>query len=465
MAPRRSLGMLSVAEKYDITQMIERGETRHTITEQYNISSRTLSIIKDNRAEIIEEFQNSLPGPSTSKVASTKDEANEKFETTLRQWYIRYRNKNITITHEMLGSKARELNTKMRGAANFKGSTTWVSSFKRHYGLREGDTPEDIEIGNEDEANKCKAQIKNLLQSGEYTLDNIYNADCLGILWTAVPQKSAMYKPSLKMSTSHGEKVTILLGANATGSHQLPVLVVGTKMNPPCLNSFRILTSIYRGSALPIIDSNLFDEWFDECFLKSVRERQQKIGRRMKTLLLLDNVFPHHETGIVSTKDESVKIMYLSYDAAPLIQPMDHGIIECFKRKYKIELLKTLVPCTQPYTMQGMVNNQCNLNLWDCCRMASHAWTNVSTSILKNAWDNLLKDESGQSLEEPEIRQDIYQALEELSKIPGCGGCDSIDVMNWFETNKKYAPSLIRSQQYSSALYECNYGHRSEQTN
>ncbi|XP_033180362.1 uncharacterized protein LOC117152488 [Bombus impatiens] len=77
--------------------------------------------------------------------------------------------------------------------------------------------------------------------------------------------------------------------------------------------------------------------------------------------------------------------------------------------------------------------------MWDCCRMASHAWTNVSTSILKNAWDNLLKDEGGQSLEELEIRQDIDKALEELSKIPECEGCDSIAVMNWFETNKKYA--------------------------
>ncbi|XP_012248164.1 jerky protein homolog-like, partial [Bombus impatiens] len=303
--------------------------------------------------------------------------------------------------------------------------------------------PEDLEIGNEDEANKCKPQIKNLLQSGEYTLDNVYNVDCLGILWTELPQNTALYNASQKMPNPHGEKVTILLGANATGSHQLPVLVVGTKKYPPCLKSFRILTSIYRGSDLAIIDSNLFDEWFDICFLKSVRERQQEKGRRMKTLLLLDNVFPHHETGIVSTKDELVKIMYLSCDAAPLIQPMDHGIIECFKRKCQIQLLKTLVPCTEPSTKEAVVNDHYDLNMWDCCRMASHAWTNVSTSILKNAWDNLLKDEGGQSLEELEIRQDIDKALEELSKIPGCERCDSIAVMNWFDTNKKYAAPLV----------------------
>ncbi|XP_012248163.1 jerky protein homolog [Bombus impatiens] len=350
MDGKRTLGMLSIAEKYDITQMIERGETRETIAEQYNISYRTLNAIKNSRAKIQKEFQDRLAHPGTSKLPSAKTKATQKFETVLYQWYLRYRDKNITVTNEILGSKARELSTKFRGTANFQGGPSWVTNFKKRYRLRAEDMPEDLEIGNEDEANKCKPQIKNLLQSGEYTLDNVYNVDCLGILWTELPQNTALYNASQKMPNPHGEKVTILLGANATGSHQLPVLVVGTKKYPPCLKSFRILTSIYRASALPIIDSNLFDEWFDICFLKSVRERQQEKGRRMKTLLLLDNVFPHHETGIVSTKDELVKIMYLSCDAASLIQPMDHGIIECFKRKCQIQLLKTLVPCTEPST-------------------------------------------------------------------------------------------------------------------
>lgn len=57
-------------------------------------------------------------------------------------------------------------------------------------------------------------------------------------------------------------------------------------------------------------------------------------GHREKTGFL-DNSDVHHGSGIISTKDEIVKIMYLQFHAAPLIQPMDRGIIACFKRMYE----------------------------------------------------------------------------------------------------------------------------------
>jgi hypothetical protein len=77
--------------------------------------------------------------------------------------------------------------------------------------------------------------------------------------------------------------------------------------------------------------------------------------------------------------------------------------------------------------------------MWNCCRMIKDAWLYVDNAILKNAWDKFLKHESGRNAEHFEIiKNDIDEAVEILDTLPGCGGCDSVTVLNWFEIDKKY---------------------------
>ncbi|XP_050476722.1 jerky protein homolog-like [Bombus huntii] len=350
-----------------------------------------------------------------------------------------YKKKNRNVTNAMLKDKARELNAQFRTNHSLKGSLRWVTRFKERSNFRKEDISKDL--GNQYEADIFKAEIRKLLQDGEYTLDNVYNADCAALMWKAVPEKTLLFEKSQSRRRMGEGQVTTFLCANATGCHKLPVLIIATIEHFPSFNSFHTSdpSIMNKTNTKPFMDSNILNEWFNKCFLKLVTERQQKNGHREKTLLLLNNGGSDRENRIISTKDEFVKIMYYSYEAAPFIQPIDRRIIACFKRMYRNELLESLMPTSNSVSEEELIHIYSQLNIDDCCRMVHNAWSKIKSPILKNAWDKLLKDESERSSEDPEIiKKDIDEALTKLNKIPGCGGCDSIAVMNWFETDKEH---------------------------
>ncbi|XP_057667237.1 tigger transposable element-derived protein 1-like [Diorhabda carinulata] len=126
-------------------------------------------------------------------------------------------------------------------------------------------------------------------------------------------------------------------------------------------------------SAMPIIytsqksawmDSTIFVEWFTETFISSVKAHQSKNGKRKKTLLPLDNDPTHSSCDILNEKDEFIKVMFLPPNVTSLLQPMDQGVIETFKRYYRKELLPQnwLAKALKPFA-EGEFIKECMLEV------------------------------------------------------------------------------------------------------
>ena len=435
----RTREQLTIEKKYEILQMIDRGETQKSIARMYGISPSVISTIRSRREEIKKFFEANSATTSSYAIVLEMTASDSNFHKALDEWYIECTKKKINITNPMLKDKAQELNAQFHTNHNFKGSLRWVARFKERPGFREEDISGNL--GNQHEANIFKAEIRELLQDGEYTLDNVYNADSAALMWKAVPEKTLFFETSQSRQRMGGEQVTTFLCTNATGCHKLPVLIISTVEDFPSFKSFYTSdpSTMNKTDIKPFMDTDILYEWFNTCFLKLVTERQQKNGHREKTLLLLHNNGADRGNGIINTKDEFVKIMYYSYDAAPLIQPIDRRIVACFRRRYRNELLKLLIPKSNNFSEEELIRNYSHLKIDDCYRMVYNAWLKVENPIIKNAWDKLLKNESQQSLEESEIiKKDIDEALAKLNRLPGCEECDSIAVMNWFETETEH---------------------------
>ncbi|XP_043592561.1 jerky protein homolog-like [Bombus pyrosoma] len=442
MTSKRKRVLLSIAEKYDIIQMMREGETHKAIAKKYNIALTTVGKIKVRNAEITAEFQNSSAAASSSAKYLKKPQGME-LEKFLYQWYLRNKDKNIRVTGPVISKKAMEFTEKLQGESTFTASARWVSKFKSRYHIREKDVDEHFRMTNQAEADITKNDFEQLLLNEGYSLENVYNADNIGVMWRAVPEETCIFHCERTKTSKRRfkEKVTTFLCVNATGSHRLPILIIaGIEKSLRNKNiDIEDLPIMYRANTRGWMDRKIFNEWFDECFLKSIIERQIKTGRREKTLLLLDNASLDHESGLVSTKDEFVNIMYFSFDATPLIQPMDHGIIACFKRMYRKELLETIMPLPYYHTEDELIINHDKLKFRDCCRIMRDAWLNVYNAILKNAWNKLLKHESEESAEDLQIiERDIDEILQLLQKLPGCEGCDRASVISWFEIDKRH---------------------------
>ena len=140
-------------------------------------------------------------------------------------------------------------------------------------------------------------------------------------------------------------------------------------------------------------------------------------------------------------------------DVAPLIQPMDRGIIECFRRIYRKKLVETLMPLPNCNTKDDVVTNHNDLILWDCCRMIQDAWSNAKNVILIKAWGELLKYESEQDEDDITIMG---------KSIAECQWCNRAGVKNWFEFDninkmfmKVYIDEVIRDCK-NNTLYQVN---------
>jgi hypothetical protein len=337
MPPKRRRAYLSDADKYDIIQMRDRGVHRYVILKKYDIALSTLSHMKAPREEIIRRYETNIVIPTrTSRSMSCRKI--KDLEGILYHWLIQCRTHNIKITGLHIKKKTQEINKKLNLHTNFRAGRDWVRNFRVRYCITEDDIYRDFPTATEAGAKTFKAEFKKHLKDEECTLENVYNVVYVPIMWKLVPEKTVIFKRA--KSTGNQEMcedhVTALFCVNASGCHKLPILIIGSEEINRSLCNFETSTisTIYKSKSHAWMDSTIFNEWFEQHFLKSVREKQ-KNGKREKTVLLLDNTRLLFDLKNLNEKDEFVTVESIPNDVSQFLQPICSGIILCFLRKYR----------------------------------------------------------------------------------------------------------------------------------
>lgn len=205
-------------------------------------------------------------------------------------------------------------------------------------------------------------------------------------------------------------RITALAQANATGSHRLPMLVIGKSKKPRCFKHVNMsaMPIVYISQKKAWMDSKIFTEWFVGVFIPSVKAHQLKNGTREKTLLLLDNAPTHTSCDILNEKDEFIKVMFLPPNVTSLLQPMDQGVIETFKRYYKKELLRKLLLDKEEDGEESLIRNHKKIDLKEASYMIGTAWDSVKQQNLKRGWNKILETEHSQNDGGNEEENDNY---------------------------------------------------------
>lgn len=82
----------------------------------------------------------------------------------------------------------------------------------------------------------------------------------------------------------------------------------------------------------------LFKEWYVHEFLPKIETHLSSLKLSSKALLLLDNV-PTHPSDLECEGASGIKLLFLPPNVTRLQQPMDQGVIEFSRRKYRQKLL------------------------------------------------------------------------------------------------------------------------------
>lgn len=389
---KRKRVVLTLKEKMDICARLERGESRKALMQEYNVGMSTLYDIKAHKAQLLRFFASSDCNKALERRRTLHTPKLEHLDRVLYEWFLGKRAEGVPVSGPMLIEKAKDFYEQMRLTEPCVFSGGWLWRFKARHGIKKLDASSEKQMADHQAAEQFRAFFRSLTSEHGLTPEQVYNADETGLFWRCLPSPTPE-GGAVPGGRQNRDRLTVLMCANATGSHKIKPLVIGKCSGPRASRGIQHLPAAYRAQGNAWADRAVFSDWFHHIFAPSVREhfRARGLPEDSKAMLLLDSSRAHpQESELVSA---NIFTIFLPASVTSLIQPMDQGIRRDFMRNF----------INPPVTSQGF-HPRYNVN--DAICSVACAWNAVPGDVFSRAWRKLWPAaalaEGSSSEEEPE---------------------------------------------------------------
>lgn len=369
-------------------------------------------------------------GSSTKRKRYTGIETTER-EQLLFQWMSQKRDIGDVGTGPILSEQALILNQALEGSSDFKASTGFLHKFKKRHGLRALTVQGEKLSADTVASDEFVQRFSKFCGDNGYGLDRVYNADETGLYWKMLPNRT-LVKPNEREAPGRKvpkDRVTVMVCTNASGTHKIPLLIIGKSQKPRCFKNIRKLPVEYRGQKSAWITKDLTLDWYKNIFLPAVIEKH---GTDQKILLLLDNAPSHPSIKDFQEVSDICTVMFLPPNVTSLIQPMDQGIIEQLKRVYKRNLLRLILT---PDTSEGVTKLLKGITMLDVLNFVSFAWDQVQEDSIRKCWKKLfpLEGENPDSTVSHQLSG--RHVLNLIRALPDCSEATEQDAEDWLNND------------------------------
>ncbi|XP_014811231.1 PREDICTED: tigger transposable element-derived protein 3-like isoform X2 [Calidris pugnax] len=310
--PPKERKELSLPEKVRVLEMLEGPKVSQSeLAKRFGVSQPQICRIIKNKERILSEWHRSGQPEHKRKREGKEDAA---LEAALLRWVEGARTTDLPGTGSLLQLKAKHLaQAQALGQPDPPPGGGWLARF----GARQGKKPPAEKGDAEQPTAECwaGAVLPGLLRS--YAPSEIYVCGETGVpLPTGSPGKGE----------SAGDRLALLLCANADGSEKVPLRAVGESPRPRCLRGVNLgqMPWSYRGGGgVAGVTAPLFAEW--------LREFNEGMQRRGKSVLLL------------LAKEEARPYLQLSNVRMVFVPPaitLDGGIANDLKGHYRRRCLR-----------------------------------------------------------------------------------------------------------------------------
>lgn len=391
MAKRKRI-VLSIEEKLKVCEMFRNKIPKTDIMLKYSIGKSTVNdIIK--KEESLKNFKmgkSELGISNSAKATKTmKGGMYQKLDSALYLWFRQQREKGTPVTGPILLEKATEFHKLLYAdsSTQFNASYGFQWRFCKRFGIKSlaisGEKVSADVISADDFVNSFSK-----ITDG-YSLDQVFNCDETGLYYKMLPGRTLTTIHNDPSGTKKvKERVTINACSNASGSIKLPLLFIGKAKNPRCFHGIdkSTLPVVYRSQKNAWINTVIFNDWFQNCFVPDVKKKLTEIGQEPKALLLLDNCSAHPNEDELASSDGLIVAKFLPPNVTSLIQPMDQGVLECLKRIYRKSILKDLTSQTED-DMLGFLKK---IDILKVVENISYAWEQIRPETLRKSWRKLI---------------------------------------------------------------------------
>ena len=446
---------LSESERLEVIAKLSvpSAPSKRSLAREYGVSEGAIRKIMKNK-EGIQKRSSLMSDEGKRNTLRASIGRFSELEDVLYVWIDSMRRAKLPVPPSLVIVKAKRIAQQLSiPEGDFKASWQWLSRFRKRRGLQQillhG---EGAEVDKEDP--KLLAALDDLYATiSRYDPENVYNMDETGLFFRLLPRYTLLM-PFEDLSTTRGkkkakERVSLVVCANATGTHKLPCTMIGKPKSPACSKK-RQWPIKYFSQGKAWMDVDTCWKWFNEVFYPEVKKRT---GRPV--LLLMDNA-PGHFDGF---ERGNVKVEFFPPNCTSWKQPCDMGIIAALKKRYKYLYLKNVLDFCDldesvrihkteqgkrlPRGAAGVAYGR-PAHLLDAAHYVKQAWEFISATSIRNSFNKaqLLTPMAGGVDEEPDFIPELLLSFRALDIAIDNDELDEFMHID-DEKNEEYSEALL----------------------
>ncbi|XP_007954320.2 tigger transposable element-derived protein 5 [Orycteropus afer afer] len=413
----------SIKDKLQAIERVKGGERQASVCRDFGVPGGTLrGWLKDEPK--LRWFLEQLGGEVGTQRKKMRLANEEEIDRAVYAWFLALRQHGVPLSGPLIQAQAEAFARQIYGPeCTFKASHGWFWRWqKRHgissqriYGEAEPPPPAPGPPVKEEPALTPNSGLRPRSASshpapadGGYGDEQIYNANVTGLYWKLLPEQAASRDSGGCGRRWRGDRVTVLLAANLTGSHKLKPLIIGQLPDPPSLrhhNQDKFPAS-YRYSPDAWLSRPLLRGWFFEEFVPGVKRYLRRSCLQQKAVLLVAHPpgpaartpalgeseeaprrarpEPPGPPEELQTPDGAVRVLFLSRGSggAQIPAPLEQGVVAAFKQLYRRELLRLAVSCAGASPLDFMRT----FMLKDMLYLAGLSWDLVQAGSIERCW-------------------------------------------------------------------------------
>lgn len=326
---------------------------------------------------------------------------------------------------------------------SFNASEGWLSHWKKKYNIKKYAMSGEQKSADIPASEKFKVDFEKFINDENLQLCQIFNVDETGLNFKLLPNKTLSEKDYRPFGIKQNkDRITVMPCTNADGSLKLPLVVIGKSAKPRALkNCINNLPVYYTHQSKAWMNSVIFEKWFKDEFVPKVTEFLKAKKLPIKAVLTLDNA-PCHPS-VEKLTQGHIKAYYYPPNTTSILQPLDQGIIENWKRHYRFKFIKSILDAEKNGI--NLLDHLKSVTIKDVIEWSHESWELIQDKTIFKCWKKALpkkfyensvnNDCSGNVTNNVEISNN--EMLHQVRQMDGFTNVDSNLLMDWIDNADK----------------------------
>ena len=230
-----------------------------------------------------------------------------------------------------------------------------------------------------------------------------------GCFFKALPTKGLAQKgKKSKGGKKSKQRVTVAFFVSADGEKVGLPIVIWKSKTPRC---FRLASAADKLSKVMYFADR--KSWMQVEIMEKILEtlNRQMLKEKRNVILFLDNATFHPPSLI--DKFSNIKIVFLPKNTTSRLQPLDAGIIQSFKSKYRKKLMRYVIARVKDDLLASEITKQ--IDVLQAIEWVAKAWDEVTPETIKNCFSKCGFSKKPCESEDDLVDEEFLELFNELT--------------------------------------------------